>query len=93
MRGAAAPHVATLTPALSLDGRGSGRVCYDAVDAAIPDVFDGLPRVPEEPAMPPRHEFAPVLTAPGTYRKTSPEMVVFGRMLEDALPRPESRGA
>jgi hypothetical protein len=28
-----------------------------------------------------------VLAALDTYRKTSPEMVVFGRMLGDALPR------
>jgi len=27
-----------------------------------------------------------VLAALDTYRKTSPEMVVFGRMLADALP-------
>ena len=46
-------------------------------------------------ALPPRHrrtparrpaEFEDVLAALDTYRKTSPEMVVFGRMLGDALP-------
>jgi phosphoribosylpyrophosphate synthetase len=31
---------------------------------------------------------AAFLAALDTYRKTSPEMVVFGRMLGDALPRP-----
>jgi hypothetical protein len=36
--------------------------------------------------MPPAREFADVLAALDTYRKTSPEMVVFGRMLGDALP-------
>ncbi len=40
------------------------------------------------PAMPPAAEFAAVRAALDTYRKTSPEMVVFGRMLGDALPRP-----
>ena len=40
--------------------------------------------------MPPAAEFADVLPAPlDTYRKTSPEMVVFGRMIGDALPARE----
>jgi hypothetical protein len=38
--------------------------------------------------VPPAAEFAEVTAALDTYRKTSPEMVVFGRMLGDALPRP-----
>jgi hypothetical protein len=43
--------------------------------------------------MPPAAEFATVLSTLDTYRKTSPEMVVFGRMLGDALPdhQPEER--
>jgi hypothetical protein len=41
--------------------------------------------------MPPAGEFADVLAALDTYRKTSPEMVVFGRMIGDALPAPEGR--
>jgi len=32
-----------------------------------------------------------VLAALDTYRKTSPEMVVSGRMIGDALPAPEGR--
>jgi hypothetical protein len=36
--------------------------------------------------MPPAAEFGEVLAALDTYRKTSPEMVVFGRMLGDSLP-------
>jgi hypothetical protein len=36
--------------------------------------------------MPPAAEFPGVLAALDTYRTTSPEMVVFGRMLGDALP-------
>ena len=43
---------------------------------------------PRGRAIPPAAEFAEVLAALDTYRKTSPEMVVFGRMLGDALPRP-----
>ena len=63
-----------------------------AVDAEIPAVFAGLPPLPATPPMPPAHEFAEVLAALDTYRKTSPEMVVFGRMLGDALPREDAAG-
>jgi hypothetical protein len=59
-----------------------------AVDAVIPAVFDALPAVPGSPPMPDAGELTGVLTALDTYRKTSPEMVVFGRMLGDALPGP-----
>jgi hypothetical protein len=49
-------------------------------------VFAALPSPPAAPPMPPAGEFADVLAALDTYRQTSPEMVVFGRMLGDALP-------
>jgi len=61
----------------------------DAVDAEIPAVFATLPSLPVKPPMPPAAEFAEVLAALDTYRKTSPEMVVFGRMIGDALPTPD----
>jgi hypothetical protein len=57
-----------------------------AVDAEIPTVFAVLPSPPGAPPMPPAAEFPGVLAALDTYRTTSPEMVVFGRMLGDALP-------
>jgi hypothetical protein len=57
-----------------------------AVDAAVPAVFAALPLPPSAPPMPSAAEFAGVLAALDTYRKTSPEMVVFGRMLGEALP-------
>ena len=63
-----------------------------AVDAEIPAVFASLPSLPTAPPMPPAHQFADVLAALDTYRKTSPEMVVFGRMLGDALPREAGTG-
>lgn len=63
----------------------------DAVDAEIPGVFAALPTPPATPPMPPAGEFADVLTALDTYRTTSPEMVVSGRMIGDALPAPEGR--
>ena len=58
----------------------------DAVDAEIPAVFAALPAMPATPPIPPAHEFPAVLAALDTYRKTSPEMVVFGRMIGEALP-------
>jgi len=66
--------------------RAAGQRLLAAVDAEIPRVFATLPSLPARPGMPPAAEFAQVLAALGTYRKTSPEMVVFGRMLGDALP-------
>ena len=66
-------------------------VLSDAVDGEIPAVFAALPMPPATPPMPPAGEFADVLAALDTYRKTSPEMVVFGRMIGDALPAPEGR--
>ena len=67
------------------------RRLLDAVDAEVPVVFAALPTPPATPPMPPAHEFADVLAALDTYRKTSPEMVVSGRMIGDALPAPAGR--
>jgi hypothetical protein len=58
------------------------------VDAEVPAIFTVLPPLPAEPPMPPARDVPAVLAALDTYRKTSPEMVVFGRMLGDALPQP-----
>jgi hypothetical protein len=58
-----------------------------AVDDVIPAVFAALPPLPTTPAPPPAAESTDVLAALDTYRVTSPEMVVVGRMLTDALPR------
>jgi hypothetical protein len=60
-----------------------------AVDAEIPALFAALPPPPASPPMPRAGEFPDVLAALETYRKTSPEMVVFGRMLGEALPQQE----
>lgn len=81
-------HVATvLRPHLDdAATRAAGQRLLAAVDAEIPRVFTTLPSLPTRPVMPPAAEFAQVLAALDTYRKTSPEMVVFGRMLGDALP-------
>lgn len=81
-------HVATvLRPQLDQAAtRGAGLRLLAAVDGEIPGVFATLPALPAAPAMPSARELPDVLTALDTYRKTSPEMVVSGRMLGDALP-------
>lgn len=81
-------HVATvLRPHLDdAATRAAGQRLLDAVDAEIPAVFAALPPPPPAPPVPPAREFTEVLAALDTYRKTSPEMVVFGQMLGDALP-------
>jgi hypothetical protein len=88
-------HVATvLRPHLEdAATRAACQRLLDAVDAEIPAVFAALPIPPATPPMPPAGEFADVLAALDTYRKTSPEMVVSGRMIGDALPGPEGREA
>lgn len=57
-----------------------------AIDTAVPGVLAALPSPPATRSMPSTAEFPGVLAALDTYRKTSPEMVVVGRMLGDALP-------
>ena len=86
-------HVATVLRPHMQDAatRSASMLLLDAVDAEIQAVFAALPSPPTTPPMPPAGEFADVLAALDTYRKTSPEMVVFGRMIGDALPVPEGR--
>lgn len=81
-------HVATaLKPRMAADDtRAACRRLLEAVDAEIPAVFAALPPLPLAPPMPPGAEFPAVLAALDTYRQTSPEMVVFGRMIGAALP-------
>jgi hypothetical protein len=58
-----------------------------AVDAEVPGVFAALrPPLPAAPPTPSEADVPGVLAALDTYRKTSPEMVVAGRMLGEALP-------
>jgi hypothetical protein len=83
-------HLATVLQP-HFDDAGTRVVCrrlLEAIDAEIPAVFASLPALPDTPPMPPREQFAPVLAALDAYRKTSPEMVVFSRMIRDALPDP-----
>lgn len=56
------------------------------IDAAVLEIFARLPANVKAPAMPPDLDQARVVDALATYRKTSPEMVVFGRLIRQALP-------
>jgi hypothetical protein len=61
------------------------------VDAEVPAVFTVLPPPSTTIPMPPSGEFADVLAALDSYRQTSPQMVVFGRMIGEALPPAHGR--
>jgi len=54
-----------------------------AIDARIPALFAELPALPSAP---PADDVAGVRAALDAYRRTSPEMVVVGRVIERALP-------
>ena len=56
------------------------------LDAAMPDLFANLPAQANLPSAPPREEFGAVLNVLNRYRVTSPEMVVLGTLIRDALP-------
>ena len=86
-------HVATvLSPNLHDAGtREACRRLLEAVDAEVPAVFAVLPPPPTTIPMPPSGEFADVLAALDSYRETSPQMVVFGRMIGEALPAAHGR--
>ena len=81
-------HLATVL-APHFDGEDTTDACrrlLDAVDAEIPAVFASLPPLPATPPMPPADEFASLRAALDAYRVTSPQMVVFSRLIRDALP-------
>jgi hypothetical protein len=58
------------------------------IDAAVPQVFAAMPRPGSLPPAPSREKQTQLLAALETYRKTSPEMVVFGRLIREAMPPP-----
>lgn len=66
--------------------RATCRKLLEAIDAEIPAVFAALPALPETPPAPGPAGFGSVLSALEAYRETSPEMVVFSRLIRDALP-------
>ena len=81
-------HVATeLAPRLhDAETRAACQRLQEAVDAEVPAVFEALPPLDLDMNMPSTDEFAHVLGALDAYRKTSPEMVVVGRMIGGSLP-------
>lgn len=58
------------------------------IDAAVPKVFEQLPALESRSPVPPADERANLLAALETYRKTSPELIAFGRLISEALPPP-----
>jgi hypothetical protein len=62
------------------------RALLERIDAAVPTLLAQLPALPPTPAAPPAAEHASVLAALDRYRETSPQMIVFGTLLRDALP-------
>lgn len=84
-------HLATvLVP--RFDDAATKLCCADVlarIDAAVPDVFAQLPELPAAPPVPPPEEFDYVWAVTDRYRETSPEMIVFGSLIRDALPSPE----
>jgi hypothetical protein len=64
----------------------SCRAVLARVDAAIGPLFERLPVLAATPAAPPTSEHGSVLAALERYRETSPQMIVFGSLLRDALP-------
>jgi hypothetical protein len=62
------------------------RAVLDRIDGAVPALLARLPPLPASPPAPPREQHGPVLAALDRYRETSPQMVVFGTLVRDALP-------
>jgi hypothetical protein len=56
------------------------------IDVAVPEVLAGLPPVPTTYPRPSDAECARFLDVGQTYRKTSPELIVVGLMMGQALP-------
>jgi hypothetical protein len=81
-------HVATvLRPRLADPATGACcRAVLERIDGGVPALLARLPALPATPPAPPREEHGAVLAALARYRETSPQMVVFGALLRDALP-------
>jgi len=65
-------------------------VLLDGIDGAVKVLFETLPAIPAQPPAPSVADHDAVRAALDTYRRTSPEMVVFGRLVAEALPPTEA---
>lgn len=81
-------HAATLVaPVLHDEKAKQARAAIaEEIIAAADDIIAGLPPAPEGYAPPTAEQGRAIVGAIRTYRVTSPEMVVFGTLLRDALP-------
>ena len=59
------------------------------IDACAIDILSRLPAPPEGMIPPNQATVEKIISAIATYRRTSPEMVIFGSLLLNALPDPE----
>jgi len=57
------------------------------IDAAVPEVLASLPPITSKHAPPSDADRADFFSVGQTYRRTSPELVVVGQLLADALPK------
>lgn len=57
------------------------------IDVAVPQVLAGLPPVASSRPRPSGADLADFFNVGQTYRRTSPELVVVGKLLADALPK------
>ena len=82
-------HAATLiAPLLHNEAAKRARASIaEEIIAAADDIIAKLPPVPEGYAPPTAAQGQAIVSAIRTYRVTSPEMVVFGTLLRDALPK------
>ena len=62
------------------------RAVLARIDAAVPEAFARLPAPPASPPMPLASEHGDVIAALERYRETSPQMIVLGTLIRDALP-------
>ena len=83
-------HVATeLAPLMTDDRvRQAGLAIARRITAAAPEIVAKLPPVPQDLPRPGRSETEAIITALDTFKATSPEMIVFGTLLKNALPGP-----
>ncbi len=77
-----APRLASATTAAAFD------LVRARIDAAAPEVFAGMSAPGALPPAPSPDEKASLLAALEIYRKTSPEMIVFARLIRNAFPPP-----